>query len=66
MGEVLTRENDNEVRRGVYFVQLLNGSEIDEIEGNVRRRRIGRNKRLIRKVVREEIMDGIKVVKQLV
>ena len=66
MGEVLTRENDNEVRRGVYFVQLLNGSEIGEVGGNVRRRRIGGNKRLIRKVVREEIMDGIKVVKQLV
>ena len=52
--EELTEENGIEVRWREYFVQLLNGEEISE-EG-VRRARIGGNERMLRMVMREEIM----------
>ena len=41
MGE----KNDNEGRWKEYFVKLLNGKEIREEGGNVRRGRIGENER---------------------
>ena len=56
MGEELTRENDIEGRWKEYFVQLLNGDEIREVGGDIRRKRIGKNERVVREVVREEIM----------
>ena len=40
MGEELTQENDIEGRWKEYFVQLLNGGEIREVGGDVRRERI--------------------------
>ena len=43
MGEKLTRENDVKGRWRKYFVQLLNGDEIKEVGGNVRRARSGEN-----------------------
>ena len=43
MGEELTQENDNEGRWKEYFVQLLNGNEIREVGGKVKRERIGEN-----------------------
>ena len=63
MGEELTRENDNEGRWKEYFIQLLNGDEITEVGGDVRRVRIGDNERLVRKVVREEIRGALKKMK---
>ena len=40
MGEDLTREKNTEGRWREYFVNLLNGDEISEVGGNVRRARI--------------------------
>ena len=62
MGEELTRENDIEGRWKEYFVQLLNG-EIREVEGHVRRGRIGEDERVVKEVVREEIMGALKKMK---
>ena len=69
MGEELTRENDIQGRQREHFVQLLNGDEISELGGDVRRARIGENVRIVKEVVVEEIMSALKninVVKQLV
>ena len=44
-----------------YFIQLLNGSEISEVGGNVSRGRIGGNERVVREVLREEILNAIKM-----
>ena len=46
-----------------YFVKLLNGDEIREGGGNLRRERIGENARVIKEVVREEIMGVVKKMK---
>ena len=51
MDEELPKENDIEVRWKEYFVQLLNGDEISEVR--VRRKRIGGNDSIVRKVVRQ-------------
>ena len=48
MEEELTQENDNEGRWKEYFVKLLNGDEIKEVGGGIRRERIGENERLVR------------------
>ena len=48
---------------GEYFVPLLNGGEIREIEGDVRRENIGENNRVAREVAREEIMGALKNMK---
>ena len=40
MGEELTQENVIESRWKKYFVQLLNGDGIREVEGDIRRERI--------------------------
>ena len=37
MGEELIREKEAEARGREYFVQLLNGDEINEVRRNVRR-----------------------------
>ena len=55
MGEELTRENDIEGRWKEYFVQMLNGDEIREVGRDIRREIIGEDKRVVRKVFREEI-----------
>ena len=47
LGEELTRENDIEGRWKEYFVQVLNGDEIREAEGNVRRARIEENEKVL-------------------
>ena len=39
VGEELTRGNDAEVGWRKYFVQLLNGGEINEVGGGVKRER---------------------------
>ena len=54
MVKELTRENDSSDRRKEYFIQLLNGDEISEVD--VSRARIGENEIVITEVVREEIM----------
>ena len=46
MGEELTWENDIEVILREYFFKLLNGDEISEVGGDVRRGRIRRNERV--------------------
>ena len=56
MEEELTRENDTEGRWRKHVVQLLNGDEISEVEGDIRRVRIGGKESVIREVVREEII----------
>ena len=68
MEEELTQENDIEGRRKEYLVQLLNGDEISAVGGDERRERIGENARVVRVVMREEIMGALedKVVKKLV
>ena len=63
MGEELTRENDIESRWKNYFVQLLNGDEIREVGGDIRRESIRENERVVREMVREEIMDALKKMK---
>ena len=63
MGEELTRENDIKDRWKEYFVQLLNVDEIREVGGGVKRERIGENEKVVREVVREEIMGTLKKVK---
>ena len=60
MGEELTRENDIEGRWKDYFVQLLKGDEMGEVGGDIRRERIVENERVVREVVREEIMSALK------
>ena len=59
MGEELTWGNELRVD-GEYFVQLLNGDEISEVGGDIRRESIGENERV---VMREEIMDVIEKMK---
>ena len=49
VGEELTRENDIEGRWKEYFVQLLNGDEIREVGGDIRRVRIGENERVVKR-----------------
>ena len=56
MGEELTQENGIEGRWKEYFVQLLNHNEIKDLM----RARIGENEKVVRKVVREEIMGAVK------
>ena len=51
MDEELTQENDIEVGWREYFVQLLNGDEMNE--AGVRRATIRGNERVVRNVVRE-------------
>ena len=63
MGEELTRENDIEGRWKEYFVQLQNGDEIREVGGDIRKDRIGENERVVREMVREEIMVTLKNMK---
>ena len=46
-----------------YFVPLLNGDEIMEARGDVRRERIGESDGVVREVVREEIMGTLKKIK---
>ena len=41
----------------------MNGDEIEELGDDVRRKRIGENVRLVREVVREEIMCALKEMK---
>ena len=41
MNEELTRADDTELKWKEYFVQVLNGDEISEIGGDVRKARIG-------------------------
>ena len=53
-GVELTLENDVEGRWKEYFVQLLNGEEIRDIGGHLRREKIGENERVVRKMEREE------------
>ena len=61
MGEDLTREDDVEVTWRKYFVQLINGDKISEGGGNVRvRGRVRWNERVVRKVVREEVIGALK------
>ena len=60
MGELLTWENGTEGRWKKYFVQLLNGDEIREVGGDVRRERVGENERVVRELMREEIMGTLK------
>ena len=60
MGEELTRENDTEGRYKEYFVKLMNGNEIREVEGDIWRESIGENERAVRDGVREEIMDALR------
>ena len=59
MGEELTRENDVEVRWKKYFVWVLNGDKINEVGGDDRG-----TERVVRKVVREEIIGGLKKIKE--
>ena len=63
MGEELTRENDIEGRCKECFVRLLNGDEIREVGGDIRRERVRENEREVREVVREEIMVVLNVMK---
>ena len=63
MVQELIRENDIQGRLKEYFVQLLNGGEIKEVGGDVRRERIGENARVVREVVREEIVGALKKIK---
>ena len=63
MGEELTCENDIEGRWKEYFVQLQNGDEIREVGGDIRKDRIGENERVVREMVREEIMVTLKNMK---
>ena len=63
MGEGLAQENDSEGRWKEYFVQLLSGDEITEVGRDVRRERIEQKERVVREVVREEIMGAIKKMK---
>ena len=60
------REDDGCKKTEEYFVQLLNGDEMNE--AGVRRATIRGNERVVRNVVREEIMGALKIkdVKQLV
>ena len=60
MNEELTRADDTELKWREFFVQVLNGDEISEIGGDVRKARIGENERVARKGVREKIMDALK------
>ena len=53
MGEELTQEDDTEGRWKEYFVQLLNGDEIREVGGDIRREKIGENERVVRELVRD-------------
>ena len=64
-GKELIRENDTEVRWREYFVHWLNDKEINEVGGNTRRARIGGNERVVRKVVRKEIMRAKEVIQLL-
>ena len=47
----------------VVLTQLLNGDEIWEVGGDIRRERIGENKRVVKGLVREEIMGALKKMK---
>ena len=47
---------------GEYFLQLLNDDEVMEVGGYERRERIGENERVVREVVREEIMGALKKI----
>ena len=61
MGKELTRENDTEDDRWKeYFIQLLNGDEIREVGGDIKRERIEGNERVI-KGGKAAGMDGIVV-----
>ena len=58
------REKLTDVRWRVVSVYLLNGGVIREVGGYDRRRRsVGRNEWVFKKVVREEIMDSLKKMK---
>ena len=63
IGEELTQENEIEGRWKDYFVQLLNGDEIRQVGGDVRRERTGENEIVVRQIVGEEIMDALKKMK---
>ena len=63
MGEKLTQESDIEGGWKEYFVQLLNSDGIREVGGDIRWERIGENERVVRRVVREEIMGALKKMK---
>ena len=63
MREELTRENVIEGRWKEYLVQLLNGDEIKGVGGDIKKERIGENERVVRGVVREEIMGVLKKMK---
>ena len=53
----LPRDIDAEFGLREYFIQLLNGSEISEVGGNVSRERIGGNERVVREVLREDLRE---------
>ena len=63
MRNSLTQENNIEGRWKEYFLQLLNGDKIKEVGGDIRRERIGENERVVKRVVREEIIGARKKVK---
>ena len=42
---------------------MLNGDEISEVGGDIRRVKIGENERVVRKVVRKEVMAALKKMK---
>ena len=44
-------------------MQLLNDDEIREVGGDIRKERIGEYKRVVREVVREEIISALKKMK---
>ena len=48
MGKELTRENDTDGRWKEYFVKLLNGDEVRDVEGDIRRESFGENERVVR------------------
>ena len=59
MGEELIRENGIEGRWKEYLVQLWNGDQIREVGGDIIMERIGENERIVREMVREELMGTV-------